>query len=447
MLPAMPSGSEEAALQRRGHERLPSEAGRAEKGTIGERDARAQADDAAHSGNHLLAGAIASPRARSRAPNADGGAGSADASPHDVESGQCTLDDAPCGVAAGLAGALQRRRDASGGGGRPAGLPLRVQPGTTDRSCPDGAAGRAATSVRARAAAIANTGGGTPATGIDRHRGPGEPAHRLDRVGRRATATCTSAPATRPRPSTAATTPTRRTAPSCGTRSSPTRPPTRLPTAASRRRSPSGTAGRWCEGGSLGQETYALNSGNGAPATGWPQFSADSVFSTAAAGDLYGTGSDNFVAGGASSAGFAYGKHYANGGHAAHLQRPRRHRSAAPRPTRRSTPRPPSARSSPAAPTASRPARAATTPAPATRTRSRCTTPSATRSGATSWTAPREAAPRWPTSRATGSSPWSRAPSPASRPARSGPSTRPRVRRSGRPDSPAPSSGRSPPPT
>ncbi len=68
------------------------------------------------------------------------------------------------------------------------------------------------------------------------------------------------------------------------------------------------------EGGSLGQMTYALNSASGAPATGWPQFSADSVFSTAAVGDLYGTGSDDFVAGGASSAGFALGMHYANGG-------------------------------------------------------------------------------------------------------------------------------------
>ena len=61
--------------------------------------------------------------------------------------------------------------------------------------------------------------------------------------------------------------------------------------------------------------TYALNPANGAPATGWPQFSADSVFSTAAAGDFYGTGSDDFAVGGASSQGFALGTHYANGGH------------------------------------------------------------------------------------------------------------------------------------
>ncbi len=73
--------------------------------------------------------------------------------------------------------------------------------------------------------------------------------------------------------------------------------------------------GSLVEGGSLGQETYALSTGNGASAPGWPQFSADSVFSTAAAGDLYGTGSDNFVAGGAQSDGFAYGTHYSDGGH------------------------------------------------------------------------------------------------------------------------------------
>jgi hypothetical protein len=69
------------------------------------------------------------------------------------------------------------------------------------------------------------------------------------------------------------------------------------------------------EAGSLGQETYALRTGSGAPEAGWPQFSADSVFSTAAVGDLYGTGHDDFVSGGASSAGFALGTHYSNGGH------------------------------------------------------------------------------------------------------------------------------------
>ncbi|HXY27734.1 MAG TPA: PQQ-binding-like beta-propeller repeat protein, partial [Acidimicrobiales bacterium] len=73
--------------------------------------------------------------------------------------------------------------------------------------------------------------------------------------------------------------------------------------------------GTLVEGGSLGQETSALNAGDGSTAAGWPQFSADSVFSTAATGDLYGTGSDVFAVGGASSNGFAYGKHYTDGGH------------------------------------------------------------------------------------------------------------------------------------
>jgi outer membrane protein assembly factor BamB len=76
-----------------------------------------------------------------------------------------------------------------------------------------------------------------------------------------------------------------------------------------------GDGGSLVEAGSLGQMTYALSTGNGAPAVGWPQFSADSVFSTAAVGDLYRSGTDNFVSGGASSNGFAYGTHYSDGGH------------------------------------------------------------------------------------------------------------------------------------
>jgi PQQ enzyme repeat len=80
--------------------------------------------------------------------------------------------------------------------------------------------------------------------------------------------------------------------------------------------SPSMTSdGSVVEAGSLGQETYALGANSGNPVAGWPQFSADSVFSTAAVGDLYGTGHDDFVSGGASSAGFALGTHYSNGGH------------------------------------------------------------------------------------------------------------------------------------
>ena len=67
--------------------------------------------------------------------------------------------------------------------------------------------------------------------------------------------------------------------------------------------------------GSLGQRTDALRATDGTLLGGWPFFSADSVFSTAAVGDLYGTGQDEVVVGGASTAGFAYGQHYQNGGH------------------------------------------------------------------------------------------------------------------------------------
>ena len=67
--------------------------------------------------------------------------------------------------------------------------------------------------------------------------------------------------------------------------------------------------------GSLDQESYALNASNGSVLPGWPFFSADSVFSTAAAGDLYGTGQQELVIGGASSAGSALGLSYSQGGH------------------------------------------------------------------------------------------------------------------------------------
>jgi hypothetical protein len=67
--------------------------------------------------------------------------------------------------------------------------------------------------------------------------------------------------------------------------------------------------------GSLDQESYALDASNGSALTGWPFFSADSVFSTAAAADLYGTGQTELVVGGASTKGFALGQIYAAGGH------------------------------------------------------------------------------------------------------------------------------------
>ncbi len=69
------------------------------------------------------------------------------------------------------------------------------------------------------------------------------------------------------------------------------------------------------EGGSLGQNTYALGASNGAMLGGFPWFSADSVFSTAAVADLYADGNNEIITGGDSSAGLAYGQTYANGGH------------------------------------------------------------------------------------------------------------------------------------
>jgi len=67
--------------------------------------------------------------------------------------------------------------------------------------------------------------------------------------------------------------------------------------------------------GSLDQEEYALDASTGATLAGWPFFTSDSVFSTAAVGDLYGTGTDEIVEGGDQTAGFALGRHYQQGGH------------------------------------------------------------------------------------------------------------------------------------
>ena len=69
------------------------------------------------------------------------------------------------------------------------------------------------------------------------------------------------------------------------------------------------------EAGSLGQNTYALGASNGAMLGGFPWFSADSVFSTAAVADLYADGNNELISGGDSTAGAAYGQTYANGGH------------------------------------------------------------------------------------------------------------------------------------
>jgi len=67
--------------------------------------------------------------------------------------------------------------------------------------------------------------------------------------------------------------------------------------------------------GSLDQEQYALDASTGSTLTGWPFFTSDSVFSTAAVADLYGTGTPQIVEGGDQTAGFAIGRQYLQGGH------------------------------------------------------------------------------------------------------------------------------------
>ena len=65
----------------------------------------------------------------------------------------------------------------------------------------------------------------------------------------------------------------------------------------------------------LGQEAALVGTGDGRPRPGWPFYTADSTFSTAAVADLYGTGQADLVVGGASTAGFALGQNYPQGGH------------------------------------------------------------------------------------------------------------------------------------
>ena len=67
--------------------------------------------------------------------------------------------------------------------------------------------------------------------------------------------------------------------------------------------------------GALGQESAALSASTGHVVRGWPFFTADTTFSTAAAADLYGNGRTELVVGGASTAGFAMGQNYPQGGH------------------------------------------------------------------------------------------------------------------------------------
>ncbi len=67
--------------------------------------------------------------------------------------------------------------------------------------------------------------------------------------------------------------------------------------------------------GSLGEVGQAMNAGNGAMVGGFPWFQADSNFTTPALGDVYGNGRTDIVEGGDSTAGFAYGTNYNQGGH------------------------------------------------------------------------------------------------------------------------------------
>ena len=67
--------------------------------------------------------------------------------------------------------------------------------------------------------------------------------------------------------------------------------------------------------GSVGQEALALDASSGSVLTGWPFFTADSTFSTAATADLFGDGQQELVVGGASTEGLAMGQAYSSGGH------------------------------------------------------------------------------------------------------------------------------------
>lgn len=67
--------------------------------------------------------------------------------------------------------------------------------------------------------------------------------------------------------------------------------------------------------GSLGQETYAMNAASRAVLSGFPWFQGDTNYDTPAIGHVLGTGANQIVEGGASTAGVAYGKTYTDGGH------------------------------------------------------------------------------------------------------------------------------------
>jgi outer membrane protein assembly factor BamB len=67
--------------------------------------------------------------------------------------------------------------------------------------------------------------------------------------------------------------------------------------------------------GSLGQYEYELNAASATTMPGFPWFQADSDYSTPAIADVEGTGTNQIVEGGASTAGVAYTYPYRDGGH------------------------------------------------------------------------------------------------------------------------------------
>jgi hypothetical protein len=67
--------------------------------------------------------------------------------------------------------------------------------------------------------------------------------------------------------------------------------------------------------GTLGQYEDAMHASGGQLLPGYPWFAADSEFSTPSIVDLYGTGHNDIVEGGESTAGNAYGVQYSDGGH------------------------------------------------------------------------------------------------------------------------------------
>lgn len=68
-------------------------------------------------------------------------------------------------------------------------------------------------------------------------------------------------------------------------------------------------------GGSMGQTQLLIDASTGAIGKGFPWFQADSNFTTPAVSTLGMSGRDLIVEGGDSTAGIAFGKRYANGGH------------------------------------------------------------------------------------------------------------------------------------